>query len=119
MGLASILPCLISAIIVHGKGNAGEVVFGNLPTAQGGGSQRTIVRMGLLEETLLSGGTRWTDLRSAGLFATATEGRVEGLGHDSRGARAAVSAGVGAAVAVPAGGVGHGSGPRGKVRVPR
>ena len=27
-GLAHILPCLISAIIGHGKGSAGEVIFG-------------------------------------------------------------------------------------------
>ena len=38
----------------------------------------------------------------------AAEVGVEGAGHDTRGARTAVSAGVGAAVAVPAGGVGHG-----------
>ena len=47
-------------------------------------------------------------------LAPAAEMGVEGSGHDPRGARTAVSADVGAAVAVPAGGVGHGPGPQGK-----
>ena len=98
----------IRIIIVHGKSKAGGAVSGHLSTAQAGGSQRTIVRMGLLEEALLSGGARWTDLRSAGLFAAATEGRVEGLGHDGRGAGVAVSAGVGRAVTGPADPIRHG-----------
>ena len=85
-GPGSLLPCTIGVIIVHDKSKAGGAVSGHLSTAQAGGSQRTIVRMGLLEEALLSGGARWTDLRSAGLFAAVTEGRIEGLGHDGRGA---------------------------------
>ena len=87
---------------------------GHLSTAQAGGSQLTIVRMGLLEETLLSGGARWQDLRSAGLFTAATEEGVEGLGHDARGARAAVSDGVVGMIAGSALCVRHGRSPRGK-----
>ena len=51
------------------------------------------------------------------LLAPAKEVRVEGGGHDSRGARAAVSAGVGRSDAGPARGVGHGPSPRGGERI--
>ena len=51
------------------------------------------------------------------LLAPAEEVRVEGGGHDSRGARAAVSTGVGRSDAGPARGVGHGPSPRGGERI--
>ena len=70
--------------------------------------------MGLLEEMLLSGGARWQDLRSAGLFTAATEEGVEGLGHDARGARAAVSDGGSGMIAGSALCGRHDQGPQGR-----
>ena len=71
---------------------------------------------GLPERALLTGCVAdrgsWLPLKCP-LFwrkslAPVAEVGFEGAGHDSRGARAEVSAGVGRAVEVPAGGVGHG-----------
>ena len=111
---APILPCAITAFIMHCKSNGGGVVFGHLSTAHAGESQRTIVRMGLLEETLLSEGARWPGFRPGELFPTYAKEVVEGLGHDVRDARAAVSAGVGGMIAGSALCVRHGRSPRGK-----
>ena len=78
-------------------------------------SQRTIVRTGLLEEPVLTGGSGgpWR-LRPGELLSPSAEKGAEGLDHDVRGACAAASASVGRAVAGFALCVRHGRSPRGK-----
>ena len=86
-----------------------ELVF----QVSAGRSQRTIVRTGLLEEpVLMSGGPG--RLRPREHLSPSPEEGVEGLGHDARGARTTVSAGVGGMIAAPALCVRHGRSPRGK-----
>ena len=71
--------------------------------------------MGLLEEAALSGGNGGPgQLRTWRLFPASAEERVKSVGHDARGARAAVSAGVGGMIAGPALCVRHSLSPRGK-----
>ena len=66
--------------------NPDELVF----QVSAGRSQRTIVRTGLLEEPVLSGGSGGPGrLRPRELLSPSPEEGVEGLGHDARGARAA------------------------------
>ena len=70
-------------------------------------------------EVIGRGGTEWRSrrfgrLRPAELLSPPAEDGVEGLGHDGRGARAAVSAGVGGMIARSALRVRHGQSPRGK-----
>ena len=68
-----------------------------------GRDQRAIIRTGLLEEPVLSGGSGGSGpLRPRELLSPSAVEGVEGLGHDVRGARAAVSAGVGDMIAEPA-----------------
>jgi hypothetical protein len=106
----SIPPCAISTFIAHGRGKARRKFSGFVRDlgAQG-------MRAELPEETLLSCGSGGSGrLWPRGLLPASAEGGIEGLGHDVRGARAAVSAGVGRAVALSALCVGHVLGPRGK-----
>ena len=78
------------------------------------GSQRTIVRTGLREEPVLSGGSGGPGrLRPEEPLSPSPEEGVESLGHDARGARAAVSAGGSGMIAGPALCVRHGRSPRG------
>ena len=73
---------------------------------------------GLLEEPVLSGGSGGPGrLRPRELFSPPAEEGVEGLGQDVRGARAAVSAGVGGMIAGPALWVRHHRNPRGKSEI--
>ena len=89
----------------------GELVF----RVSAGRSLRTIVRRGLLEESVLSGGSGGPGrLRPGELPSPSPVEGVEGLGHDAGGAGAAVSAGVGGMIAAPALCVRHGRSPRGK-----
>ena len=67
--------------------------------------------LGSLEEPVLGGGPG--RLRPGELLSTSPGEGVEGLGHDVRGARAAISAG-GGMIAGPALRVRHGQSPRGK-----
>ena len=100
----------IITLIAHGRGKDGRQFSGFFRDlgAQG-------MRAELPEETLLSGGSGGSGrLWPRGLLPASAEGGIEGLGHDVRGARAAVSAGVGHAVALSALCVGHVLGPRGK-----
>ena len=73
-----------------------------------GRDQRTILRTGLLEEPVLSGGSGGSGrLRPGELLSPSAVEGVESLGHDVRGARTAISAGVGDMIAGPALGVRH------------
>ncbi len=80
-----------------------------------GRDQRTIVRAGLWEEPVLSGGSAgFGRLRPGEPLSPSAVGGVESLGHDVRGARAAASAGVGDMIAGPALCTRHDRSPRGK-----
>ena len=80
-----------------------------------GRDQRTIVRTELLEEPVLSGGSGGSGpLRPGELLSPSAVEGVEGLGHDVRGTRSAVSAGVGGMIAGPALCVRHDRSPRGR-----
>ena len=79
-----------------------------------GRDQRAIIRTGLLEEPVLSGGSGGSGpLRPRELLSPSAVEGVEGLGHDVRGARIAVSAGGGGMIAGPAFCVRHDRSPLG------
>ena len=83
-----------------------------------GGGQGNIVRTGLLQEPVLSGGSEWSVwLRPGETLSPSAGGRVEGLGHDVRGTRVAVSVVVSDMIAGSALCVRHDPSPRGRSEV--
>ena len=122
-----LVACTVATIIEHATGKAGAV-SGRLSSSQGSGrtsrssgnmwrggstyncTHGIIVRAGVARR-----GRRLGRLRTAGLFMSAAEEGIKGLGHDVRSARAAISAGPGGMIAGPALRGRHDRGPRGRI----